>query len=278
MQLAMSTDEAALCRVVGPDTFARGRDYARRGAVITAQWRPEDEHIFGQVRGTARTPYTAVAVVARARDGALTSFRGSCTCPVGANCKHTVALVLAGAPDVDAAADDVAYAVGNAPWERSLADLVAATTQETPTEAAVALQFELVRPAATATRWTRPGGPRLDVRPVVPGKNGGWVRTGISWSTLGYQSYRHPQIAAEQLRLLSEAVPARAASAVRDRAGSCGSPGSPNRSTARCRRLSHRASATADHCGYRRVTRTGSSPATTPRCGSGCGWSPSMTR
>src|SRR6185312_8952585 len=36
---------------------------------------------------------------------------------------------------------------------------------------------------------------RIGLRPVVPGARGNWVRTGISWSTVGY--VRHGQSADE---------------------------------------------------------------------------------
>ena len=60
----MTADEALLHRVVGSDTLMRGRDYARRGAVVNPRWREDGGHVHGQVRGTGRRPYTAVAIVA----------------------------------------------------------------------------------------------------------------------------------------------------------------------------------------------------------------------
>ena len=100
MQLTMTADETSLYNLVDTETFLRGRDYARRGAVLNSQRREDPEHIFGQVRGTARVPYIAIAVVSKSVDGKLASFHGTCTCPVRVNCKHTVALVLASLPAV----------------------------------------------------------------------------------------------------------------------------------------------------------------------------------
>jgi len=204
MQLSMTANEAALVDLVGTDSFLRGRDYARRGAVLNAQWREDRGHVFGQVRGTARTPYTAVAVVSQSADGVLAAFHGTCTCPVGVNCKHTVALVLAAFPD--GAGDAGGNGAAGAPpasWERALTDLLPDDADRVP-EPAVALQFELITPSARSRQPARPVAPRLGLRPVLPGRNGGWVRTGISWSNLSYLGYSRRGIPCEHLRLLSE--------------------------------------------------------------------------
>ncbi len=98
MQRTMTADDASLRRMVGTDTFLRGRAYARSGAVLNVQFVHDRRQAFGQVLGSARAPYTATAAVAQSPDGQLRSFRGRCTCPVGVNCEHAVALVLAAAP------------------------------------------------------------------------------------------------------------------------------------------------------------------------------------
>lgn len=201
MQLTMTADEASLRRMVGNDTFLRGRDYARRGAVLNAQFVHDRGQAFGQVLGSAGTPYTATAAVAKSPDGQLSSFRGHCTCPVGVNCKHTVALVLAALPGV--APDDDAAQAPQAPWERVLSDLVECDT-DVAHEPGVALQFDLVAPTAPPSLVRRSAAPRIGLRPVLPGRKGGWVRTGISWSNISYLSYSHRGIAPEHLRLLGE--------------------------------------------------------------------------
>ncbi|PZS27697.1 MAG: helicase [Pseudonocardiales bacterium] len=202
MQLTLTADETTLLRLVGTQSFLRGRDYARRGAVLNARWHEDRGHFFGEVRGTARRPYTAIAVVAKSGDGRLAAFHGTCTCPVGQNCKHSVALVLAALPDAagDAAGDGDAEAAP-ASWERALTGLVPKDASQAP-EPAVALQFELISPAGS--QQARPGAPKLALRPVLPGRSGGWVRTGISWSNLAYLGYSHRGVAREHLRLLNE--------------------------------------------------------------------------
>ncbi|MBA3294146.1 MAG: DEAD/DEAH box helicase [Geodermatophilaceae bacterium] len=202
MQLTMTADETALSRLVGTETFLRGRDYARRGAVLNPQSLEDPQHIFGQVRGAARMPYTAIAVVSKSADGKLASFQGTCTCPVRVDCKHTVALVLASLPH-DAGGADGNVAAPHAPWERALIDLARDDDQELPPPA-VALQLELIAPSMRPPYNARPVPPRLGLRPVLPGKNGGWVRAGIAWSSVGYLSYSRRDIAPEYLRLLTE--------------------------------------------------------------------------
>jgi uncharacterized Zn finger protein len=122
VHLRMTTDEAVLRQLVGTTTFMRGQDYARRGAVVNPQFRERGGHVFGQVRGSSRTPYSAIAIVVKSTEGTLTSFRGTCTCPVRTNCKHAVALVLATLPAETS--DNGAGAAPPAAWERSLIDLV----------------------------------------------------------------------------------------------------------------------------------------------------------
>lgn len=177
--MPLPADEAMLTQVVGADTLRRGRDYARQGAVISSSWR-QDSHVFGQVQGSRRQPYTAIAVVGKSPQGTLTSFHGTCSCPVGTNCKHTVALLLAALPEDDTS------------WERSLTGLVPAAAAVT--EPRIGLLFEL-----------SPGRPGIGLRPVIPGRKGGWVRAGISWSGLGYLADNRGLDQAH-LRLLGEIV------------------------------------------------------------------------
>ena len=95
MSEPQTADEVTLSAVVGSETFKRALEYTRSGAILSTQTAPSGGHAFGEVAGSARAPYSAVAILTRAADGRLTSFRGSCTCPVHLNCKHSVAVALA---------------------------------------------------------------------------------------------------------------------------------------------------------------------------------------
>ncbi|MBV7541851.1 DEAD/DEAH box helicase [Acidovorax sp. sic0104] len=50
--------------------------------------------IEGEVQGSQSVPYEVVVKLALAPNGQVKSWAGDCTCPVGADCKHAVALTL----------------------------------------------------------------------------------------------------------------------------------------------------------------------------------------
>ena len=79
---------------VGSRSFDRGRIYARRGRVLEVRWDSQDETLAGSVAGQ-RGLYETGAFFVGGRDGALQFEDGECTCPVGYNCKHVAALVIA---------------------------------------------------------------------------------------------------------------------------------------------------------------------------------------
>jgi superfamily II DNA or RNA helicase len=88
---------------------------------------------------------------------------------------------------------------GSTDWELPLKALLDSDAKEAEDvgASAIGLQFELLLEAR---------GPGIQLRPVVPGRNGNWVRTGISWGNLDYFRYgltRSTQ-AAERLLLLKE--------------------------------------------------------------------------
>ncbi len=90
-----SADAEVLKRLVGSATFARGSDYARTGAVRKRTWSPGGTHVVGEIQGGTRQPYVATVTLTRSQSKGLSAFQATCTCPVGVNCKHAVALVLA---------------------------------------------------------------------------------------------------------------------------------------------------------------------------------------
>jgi superfamily II DNA or RNA helicase len=194
-----SQDEAVLLRLVGETTFDRGRDYSLRGAVRSSRWLAKDEQLFGEVAGSGRSPYTVWVRVARSVDGRLTRFQGSCTCPVGTDCKHSVALLLSasGPAGVEAPAQVVAPA-----WQKALRGLL---REERPLDEApgVALQFEIVQ-AARSYRTGLATPLRIGMRPVIRGQRGGWIRSGISWQYLGTSGGVGQHVSQEQVRLLRE--------------------------------------------------------------------------
>jgi superfamily II DNA or RNA helicase len=226
-------DEVALVRLVGTATYARGNDYARRGMVRTRVWSEGGTRAVGEVQGSDPIPYVTSLRLARSGSGALTSFSSSCTCPIGANCKHAVALLLSADPPaslartqhlrlVDGSALPGRGRPGRAArtparprWESALAGLLDAdeVDDEEPglpegATAPIGLQFDLVLGGAAGTHGTAARPPSIRIRPVVPGRNGAWVRTGISWSNVDYLSYgrRFGRRGDEQLDLVREVL------------------------------------------------------------------------
>ena len=77
--------------------WTRGRGLFRDGLVLDFSVEPVSPgrwRVQGDVQGTAPVPYNATAQLVFTPQGALQRWSSDCTCPVGANCKHVVALVL----------------------------------------------------------------------------------------------------------------------------------------------------------------------------------------
>lgn len=225
--MIVPADEETLERLVGSSTFARGYGYARSGAVRSCMWSSDGTHVIGQVQGGVSKPYVVAVTVTRSPSNRLLIFDATCTCPVEVNCKHAVALLLT---------DDPAFR-----WhqDRSLADFESGDGLSMATSVAavadlaqsqrhsgsksshwtdslkillesdehladefdvqeIGLQFELIRQGSAP----REGNPGIRVRPVIPGRNGNWVRSGISWANLDYIHYRMSRTPRSMERLL----------------------------------------------------------------------------
>ena len=74
-------------------TFDKGRAYQRDGSVLVARVAPDGTAVEGEVQGSRRTPYRTSARVRRLGNGTV-RVESRCTCPVGFDCKHVVALLL----------------------------------------------------------------------------------------------------------------------------------------------------------------------------------------
>ena len=207
-QLMIAAAEVDLHRLVGTDVFLRGRAHVQQGEVLDVQWHPPSGRAFGRV-GCGGAEHSALAVVDRTPEGEVTSLGGSCTCRSGPGCPHAVALLLAAMPAAAPPGDQIEVAS----WERCLGSVVGpAAAGQVAEQAEVGLQFEVSdsssgpagRPPGGAA--LSPGGPvvRIGLRPVLPGRAGGWVRTGISWANLSYFRYRGSGVHARHVRLLGE--------------------------------------------------------------------------
>ncbi len=81
---------------VNTATWERGQRLFHQGAVVDFDIEPLDEHwqIFGEVQGTAEAPYQLAIEVQADMTGLPSQWRAECSCPVGLQCKHAVALLL----------------------------------------------------------------------------------------------------------------------------------------------------------------------------------------
>ena len=100
MQLVVveGVDATSVARSVDPRTFARGVLLARQRAVLHMEWDDEGSAVHALVRGSGGAHYETLAHFA-ARGDRLELCCGDCTCPVGDDCKHVVAVALAAAGD-----------------------------------------------------------------------------------------------------------------------------------------------------------------------------------
>ncbi|MCI0685669.1 MAG: DEAD/DEAH box helicase [Sporichthyaceae bacterium] len=204
-EVPVDIDPAGLAESAGPDTYARGVHYLQQHAVVRSLWSPSAGALVGTVRGGLGNFYTTTARF-RSTDGVVHRFeRGECSCPVGFDCKHVVALVLSAA-DPDRPADRPDPGESPEPWERALASLLDSPARSSSRTARTPLAIALQLSAAPRQAWARAASadpePCLLARLVRPGKHG-WVAGGLSWTQLGnlrYSGEHHP----EQVRLLRE--------------------------------------------------------------------------
>ncbi len=183
----MVTD-TALTAAVGPDVLARARPYASR-SVLDVRLADDARRLTGLVQGGAEAPYRTTVV---RTDGGRVGWAGACTCPVGDDCKHAVAILLSLRPAIQSAPGGPPQSRG---WEQELEELVAAAADRAPRSTVpIGLQFELVEPEPGRGRSSA-GAPGVQqrlvrLRPVVPGRRGQWVRSGVSWRQLQYDNSR----------------------------------------------------------------------------------------
>jgi len=170
---------------VGSRSFKRGRGYARDNRVAAVEWDPTAETLVGSVVGQGAL-YRTVAFFAEDGDGALTFDDGECSCPVGYNCKHVAAVVMAaldgrapgGSVPGRLASRPVAAKTRPAAWETPLRALIDAPA---PQAAGSPLAVELALHAAGQGGRSAP---RLMARLMRPGARGGWVNGSLTWNGL----------------------------------------------------------------------------------------------
>jgi len=94
-------EPSAVVHSVDPATFARGLQVFRAQKVLSLAVqagdaaKPQDWWVEGEVQGTERSPYRVRLQLSLLPGGQhLAGWSSSCTCPVGVQCKHAVALLI----------------------------------------------------------------------------------------------------------------------------------------------------------------------------------------
>jgi superfamily II DNA or RNA helicase len=192
---------------VGARSYARGRGYARN-RVLAVEWDAKGETLTGSVVGQGAL-YDTAAFFTADRAGALAFDDGECTCPVGHNCKHVAAIVIAA---TDNHGDGGTGRVARAPrpvvvsatprspsWEQPLLALIDVTA---PQRAGNPLAIELA--LAPGLGFTGRGAPRLMARLMRPGARGGWINGSLTWSGLDSWHVRDGGYRQDHLALIRE--------------------------------------------------------------------------
>ncbi|HVH23161.1 MAG TPA: DEAD/DEAH box helicase [Pseudonocardia sp.] len=176
-------DPASVEAVVDARTYARGLTYARDRRVLHMSWDEAEEAVRAVVRGNDGSAYeTAVYLHAGHGDAVEFTF-GECSCPVGVDCKHAVAVAVAAC--AGSVGSNGRRANSSPEWARTLDELLAPVGPAQPIGAvplAVELSLQLP-PVAAALRGVLPARARLLARLVKPGRTG-WVGGGLTWNKL----------------------------------------------------------------------------------------------
>ncbi|WP_433876308.1 SNF2-related protein [Sinomonas atrocyanea] len=195
-------DAVTMLHRVGPAAMARANAYVRGGHVLQLDWHPAALELGGLVQGSDPEPYE-VKVYLQSSGATFRYDGGWCTCPVGTDCKHMAAAVLASNADHLRALAGAARggAQGAEPaWKAELRQIISPSGARGHSGAAaqrLGLQFEFRDlDAAFSRRFSGPHAPRfsqgrkLAMRPVASSpKTGKWVKGSLTWSTFSRQDY-----------------------------------------------------------------------------------------
>lgn len=90
----------ALHRRADPGAVSRGVDVERQGKVVHISIAADGRTLKGQVRGSSGKTYRQVVTIRHGHGPQGLDLRGHCSCPVGEDCKHVVALCLSAAEKI----------------------------------------------------------------------------------------------------------------------------------------------------------------------------------
>jgi superfamily II DNA or RNA helicase len=191
-------------RAVGARSAERGRAYARRGRVLGTEWNADTATLTGSVAGQGGLYETAAFFVGEG--GGLALEDGECTCPVGYNCKHVAALVIAAAGEIARRSAPVRRPLRLVPpeppepasWEAPLRVLIG-TPAARATGSPLAIELAL-----HPTGLSGGGTLRLMARLMRPGARGGWVNGSLAWNRLESWELRGGDYRQDHLALACE--------------------------------------------------------------------------
>ncbi|MDI1245569.1 MAG: SWIM zinc finger family protein, partial [Rhodoferax sp.] len=89
-------DLSSLVQRCDTATYTRGLELYRNQRVLNLSIEPLHEVwlLLGDVQGSARLPYEVSIEVKRSPEGRVLEWDSDCSCPVGYQCKHGVALMI----------------------------------------------------------------------------------------------------------------------------------------------------------------------------------------
>ena len=156
---------------VGDDQLALrfGADRLRKGRAYESEGRVEQLHeragsALATVRGSGRRTYQTLVVAHATGPGEL-RLSTSCTCALGGDCKHAVAVLLR--------MRRVTRPPAPPPWRRALDPLA---------HAAASVEADL--PVVPLALQLNDSGYGMTVRPLKRGRTGRWIKTGATWDDL----------------------------------------------------------------------------------------------
>ncbi len=97
MTAFLGFDLRSLQALCDTGAWSRGLGLYTTGQVLSAEVDPQDAGVWeitGKVQGSLRAPYAVAARLKLDLAGRVTAWSGDCSCPVGDDCKHAVALTL----------------------------------------------------------------------------------------------------------------------------------------------------------------------------------------
>ena len=155
-------------------TLSRGTRYANLGRVRGVEWGNDGLELSAWCAGSGLNLYWVTTRFQRRGDH-LELVWAECSCPVGAYCKHAVALLVtasSGRPQPPADR-----------WRSVLTKVIDELSPPSGGQGSpIGLEFSIAPP----NRY-RPG-TEIALRPVTIGKRGTWIKTGLNWKRLTYHA------------------------------------------------------------------------------------------